>query len=142
VIRETGVCVWRSGSRPVLEFKRSGDFLASRMAILWTAGQHDTPGVVDYPRDYDRIAESGRIAREAVLAEDLTLLAKGIAVYHDTQLAEGMAPLPELRGALARKYCGGGYGGYAVYLFPDEATRAAALADTRDLLAVEPFCRL
>lgn len=142
VIRETGVCVWRSGARPVLDFKRSGDFLAGRMAILWTAGQHDTPGVVDHPRDYDRIAESGRIARQAVLAEDLSLLARGIAIYHETQLAEGMAPLPELKGALARKCCGGGYGGYAVYLFADEATRAAALAETPGLLAVEPFCRI
>ena len=142
VIRETGVCVWRSGPRPVLDFKRSGDFLSGRMAILWTAGQHDTPGVVDHPRDYDRIAESGRIARDAVLAEDLTLLAKGISIYHGTQLAEGMALLPEIKGALAQKYCGGGYGGYAVYLFPDEATRAAALADTPGLLSVEPFCRI
>jgi hypothetical protein len=142
VIRETGVCVWRSGARPVLDFKRSGDFLKGRMAILWTAGQHDTPGVVDHPRDYDRIAESGRIAREAALAEDLTLLAKGISIYHETQLAEGMEPLPDLKGALARKYCGGGYGGYAVYLFPDEEARAVAISDRQDLLAVEPFCRI
>jgi hypothetical protein len=53
-----------------------------------------------------------------------------------------MDPLPELQGALARKYCGGGYGGYALYLFPDESSRAAAIATTEQLRPVEPFCRL
>lgn len=142
VIRETGVCVWRSGMRPVLDFKRNGDFLAGRMAVLWTAGQHDTPGVVDCPRDFDRIAESGSIAREGVLAEDLESLARAISLYHETQLAEGMEPLPDIPAALAAKYCGGGYGGYAVYLFPDEGARAAALSATPELRPVEPFCRI
>ncbi|WP_367870089.1 adenylyltransferase/cytidyltransferase family protein [Luteolibacter sp. Populi] len=142
VIRETGVCVWRSGARPVLDFKRNGDFLAGRMAILWTAGQHDTPGVVDYPRDYNRIAESGRIAREAVLGENLALLAEAIDLYHGTQLEEGMKPLPDPAGALAAKYCGGGYGGYALYLFRSEAARAGAMEDTEGLRPVEPFCRI
>ncbi|WP_035610975.1 adenylyltransferase/cytidyltransferase family protein [Haloferula sp. BvORR071] len=142
VIRETGVCVWRSGERPQLDFKRNGDFLKGRMAVLWTAGQHDTPGVVDHPRDYDRIAESGRIARDGVLSEDVFLLAKGIALYHETQLAEGMEPLPELPDALACKYCGGGYGGYALYLFADEAAREGALQTVPELRPVEPFCRI
>jgi len=126
----------------VLDFKHNGDFLTGRMAILWTAGQHDTPGVVDHPRDYDRIAASGRIAREAVLEADIAKLAEAVTLYHETQLAEGMAPLPEIGGALASKYCGGGYGGYAVYLFPDEGSRAAALSATPDLRQVEPFCRI
>ena len=38
-----------------------------------------------------------------------------------------MEPLPDdLPGALAWKYCGGGFGGYAVYLFADAASRDAA----------------
>src|SRR5882757_7122952 len=36
VIAETGLCVWRSGPRPALEVKTSGDFLRGRMALHWT----------------------------------------------------------------------------------------------------------
>ena len=142
VIRETGLCVWRSGQRPVLDFKHNGDFLAGRMAIYWTGKQHDTPGVVNLPRDYDRIAQSARLARDGVLQADIHRLAEGIALYHSTQLDEGMDPLPEISGAITRKYCGGGYGGYGLYLFADPALRDAAIATTPELRAVEPFCRV
>ncbi|MCU0753443.1 MAG: hypothetical protein MUC40_10580, partial [Akkermansiaceae bacterium] len=60
VIRETGLCVWRSGPKPMLDFKHNGDFLSGRMAIYWTGTQHDTPGVANHPRDYDRIAARRR----------------------------------------------------------------------------------
>jgi hypothetical protein len=53
-----------------------------------------------------------------------------------------MDPLPEIPGAIARKYCGGGYGGYALYLFDKPALRDAAIATTPELRAVEPFCRV
>ena len=142
VIRETGLCVWRSGQSPVLDFKRNGDFLTGRMAIYWTGAPHDTPGVANHPRDFDRIAHSARIAREGVLQADIARLAEGVALYHAAQLGEGMDPLPDLPGALARKYCGGGHGGYALYLFSDPALRAAAVAATPDLRAIEPFCRI
>jgi len=142
VIRETGLCVWRSGISPVLDFKRNGDFLDGRLAILWTAGSHDTPGVVNHLRDYDGIARSGRIARDGALHADIPLLAEGISVYHSTQLAEGMAVLPEIAGSIARKYCGGGYGGYALYLFEQPALREQAIAATPGLRAVEPFCKV
>jgi cytidyltransferase-like protein len=142
VIRETGLCVWRSGQRPMLDFKHNGDFLKGRMAIYWTGTPHDTPGAADLPRDYDRIAESGRIARRGVLESSLEVLAGGVDLYHATQLAEGMEPLPALPSAIARKYCGGGHGGYALYLFPSEAARASALAQTASLRPIEPFCRV
>lgn len=142
VIRETGLCVWRSGELPELDFKRNGDFLHGCMAIYWTGLPHDTPGCADLERDYDRIAKSGAIARDAVLHEDLDGLASAISLYHSTQLDEGMKPLPEIPGALARKYSGGGYGGYALYLFANATDRAAALATTPHLREVEPFCRL
>ena len=142
VIRETGLCVWRSGQRPVLDFKHNGDFLKGRLAIYWTGVPHDTPGAAGLPRDYDRIAESGRIARQGVLETSLEMLARGVDLYHATQLDEGMDLLPELPGALARKYCGGGHGGYALYLFSDEAARASALASTAALRPIEPFCRV
>jgi cytidyltransferase-like protein len=140
VIRETGLCVWRSGHKPVLEFKHNGDFLTGRMAIFWTGTSHDTPGVVNLPRDYERIAESARIAREGVLHTDITKLSEGVALYHSTQLAESMEPLPDIPGTIARKYCGGGYGGYALYLFDDPAARDTAIASTPQLRPVEPFC--
>ena len=142
VIRETGLCVWRSGHRPVLDFKHNGDFLAGRMAIYWTGKQHDTPGVVNLPRDYDGIARSARTAREGVLHADIFRLAEGVRAYHDTQLAEGMDPLPEIHSAIASKYCGGGYGGYALYLFADPAERDIAIANHSAMRPVEPFCRV
>ncbi len=142
VIRETGLCVWRSGPKPVLDFKHNGDFLNGRMAIYWTGLQHDTPGVANRPRDYQRIAESARIARQGVLHADLGQLAEGVSLYHATQLAEGMSALPEIPHAKARKYCGGGHGGYALYLFEESAQRAAALARTPELRPVEPLCRI
>ncbi len=142
VIRETGLCVWRSGHRPVLDFKMNGDFLQGKMAIYWTGTSHDTPGVVGLPRDYDAIALSGRIAREGVLAADLQKISEGISCYHQTQLDEGMQPLPEIEGAIAKKYSGGGYGGYGLYIFVSSAARDAALAAHPLLRPVEPFCRL
>ncbi|MEI6177870.1 MAG: adenylyltransferase/cytidyltransferase family protein [Verrucomicrobiota bacterium] len=142
VIRETGLCVWRSGHLPVLDFKHNGDFLTGRMAVYWTGTPHDTPGVADVPRDYDRIARSARVARAGVLQADIMLLAEGVALYHEGQLAEGMDPLPEIPNSIARKYCGGGYGGYALYLFIEAAARDAAVAATPSLRAVEPLCRI
>ncbi len=142
VIRETGLCVWRSGMKPILDFKHNGDFLTGRMAIYWTGAQHNTPGVVNHPRDYDRIAQSARVAREGVLHADIQLLAKGITLYHATQLDEGMDALPEIQGAIARKYSGGGYGGYGLYLFTEPALRDAAVASMPELRAIEPFCRV
>ncbi len=142
VIRETGLCVWRSGTSPVLDFKRNGDFLNGKLAILWTGGSHDTPGVVNVARDYDRIAHSGRIAREGTLQADIHRIAEAINLYHSTQLAEGMQSLPEIPGAIAKKYSGGGYGGYALYLFDDSTLRDHALATTAELRPVEPFCKI
>src|SRR3954469_16961235 len=46
VIAETGLCAWRSGQRPALEIKTSGEFLHGRMALHWTGSSHDTPGIV------------------------------------------------------------------------------------------------
>ncbi len=142
VIRETGLCVWRSGPRPILDFKHNGDFIAGRLAILWTGTSHDTPGVADLPRDYAAIEASSHKAREGVLAADIHRLAEAVTMYHATQLAEGMDALPAIPGSLAHKYCGGGYGGYALYLFDDPAKRDAAIASEPQLRAVEPFCRV
>lgn len=141
VIRETGLCVWRSGQRPVLDFKRNGDFLNGCLAVYWTGASHDTPGVADHRRDYSRIADSALIARAGVLEGSLDLLAKGMQLYHEAQLDEGMPGLPDIPGAMATKYCGGGHGGYACYLFPSADARARAIAMHPPLRAVEPWCK-
>jgi len=141
VIHETGCCVWRSGPMPELDFKRNGDFLQGLMAIAWTGQEHDTPSIVDHQRDYQQIARSSQIARKGVLRADISQIAKGMSIYYDSQIAEGMLPLPEASGALAWKYCGGGYGGYALYLFPSEPHRADWVASCSSRQAIEPYCK-
>ena len=140
VIRESGLCVWRSGHTPVLDFKHNGDFLHGLMAIHWTGKPHDTPGCADLSRDYQKIAQAARIARGGVLAADSNLLATAMNLSHEVQLGEGMDPLPDIPNAIAKKYCGGGHGGYALYLFPDKSSRAQALATTQNLRPIEPHC--
>jgi cytidyltransferase-like protein len=140
VIRESGLCVWRSGHTPILDFKHHGDLLTGLMAILWTGKPHDTPGVANHPRDYQKIAEAARTARQAVLTTDIPLLANAINQSLNVQLTEGMEPLPEITGSIAQKYCGGGHGGYALYLFPTPQSRTTALAQTPALRPIEPHC--
>jgi cytidyltransferase-like protein len=137
VVVETGLCVWESGPRPILELKHSGDFLRGRMALYWTGVEHSTPDMAGRTRDYAAIARAGVIAREGVWQQSLDKLAEGVRASYAVQLAEGMSPLAgdpaagkhaALDGCrpLAWKYCGGGHGGYAVYLFPDATGRDAA----------------
>jgi len=140
VIRETGLCVWRSGPQPLLDFKRNGEMLAGKMALLWTGAEHDTPGFADKQRDYDKIVASSKLAREGVLHEDLGKLAEGITLYYQAQLDEGMNPLPEIQGAIAHKYCGGGHGGYGLYLFASMEDRDAAVGQDEKMRAIEPYC--
>jgi cytidyltransferase-like protein len=140
VIAETGLCVWKSGPEPRLEFKRDGEMLRDRMALLWTGQPHDTPGLAALPRDYDRIERAGALAREGVLRESLQVLAESVRCSYQAQLDEGMSPLPDVPSAVARKYCGGGWGGYALYLFASPSGRDAFVR-SRDGLSIEPFLR-
>lgn len=139
VIAETGLCVWRSGPRPVLDVKTSGECLRGRMALHWTGTEHDTPAMVGGARDYDAIARAGATARAAVWQNSFAGLAEAVRQSYAVQRAEGMAELrADWPGALAWKYCGGGFGGYAVYLFAEAAQRDAACA-TAGLRAIEPY---
>jgi cytidyltransferase-like protein len=140
-----GLCVWRSGPRPELEIKTSGEFLRGRLALRWTGTPHDTPGIVHGARDYDAIARAGATARAAVWRGELAGLADAVRQSYAVQRAEGMDPLPgdpaageTIPGALAWKYCGGGFGGYAVYLFAGTAARDAACARP-DFRPIEPY---
>ncbi|MFO1492740.1 MAG: adenylyltransferase/cytidyltransferase family protein [Kiritimatiellia bacterium] len=140
VIFESGLCVWRSGERPSLEFKRDGSILAGRMALMWTGRAHNTPSVSDRQRDYALIEQAGRAARDAVLADDFAALAAAVDLSHQAQVREGMTPLPAHAGAVARKYCGGGFGGYGLHLFADPAARDAFLA-TPGAMKIEPHVK-
>ena len=141
VISESGLCVWHSGKRPVLHLKRSGEMLAGKMAILWTDIEHDTPSNCDLDRDYDLIEKASQIASEAVLNNDFEKLCQAVTVSYEAQLGEQMAPLPKITGASAQKYCGGGHGGYALYMFSDTAARDAAVSADAKLRPIEPYCR-
>ena len=149
VISETGLCVWRSGPRPDLEVKTDGALLRGRLALYWTGTQHSTPGVVNQTRDYGAIERAGRTARDAVWANDFGGLADAVWQSYAVQRAEAMDPLagdPAAAGnaelaacrPVAWKYCGGGFGGYAVYLFNAQADRDAACA-LPGFRPVEPY---
>jgi cytidyltransferase-like protein len=142
VIAETGLCIWRSGRRPELEMKSDGALLRGRMALLWTGKQHSTPGVANQSRDYDAIARAGQTARDAAWRQDFALLADAVRQSYAVQRSEGMDALPvDMAGAIACKYCGGGYGGYAVFIFTEPSARDAACA-LRGLRPIEPFVRV
>ncbi len=72
------------------------------------------------------------------LLQGLRMIAEVVA----TQIDEGMDVLSEIPGAIARKYCGGGYGGCVLYLFNDPVLRDAAVSSIPELRGVEPFCRV
>ncbi len=79
--------------------------------------------------------------RDGVLSEDILKLAEGVQLYHEMQLDEGMEPLPEISGELAKKSCGGGFGGYALYLFDSKSSRDSAVEIMDDLRVVEPYIK-
>lgn len=141
VIAETGACVWKSGRLPVLDFKNTGEFLVGKMAVYDTRIRHDTPGIASLRRDLRKIAKAARVARLAVQQQDVTLLSVAVHMSYQAQLDEGMQRLPHIGKALARKYCGGGHGGYALYVFESAAEREEALQAEEDLYPVEPYCR-
>ena len=138
VIRETGLCVWRSGKRPVLDFKVNPDWLKGLMLLYWTRASHNTPSLVDIDRDFSAICEASRIARIGVSRRNISDLSTAIQKTYMIQLNEGMRPLPDL-GSVAMKYAGSGHGGYALYLFDKPEDRAAIRC--RDTLIIEPYIR-
>ncbi len=139
IIRETGLCVWRSGEKPVLHFKRNGDFLHGHMALHYTDIPHDTPGNADNERDYDMIEAAGALAKKGVIEASISKLGEAIGLSYEMQLKEGMRPLPEATGCVGRKYCGGGWGGYALYLFHSTEDRDNFVASANCNRPIEPY---
>ena len=149
IITETGLCVWRSGQRPSLELKTDGSLVRGRLALFWSGQPHCTPSMVNDARNYEAIVQASRTARDAAWRQDYALLATAVRASYAVQRAEGMNPLPgdpaasaheflAACGPLAWKYCGGGFGGYAVYLFSDQAGRDAACR-LDGFRAIEPY---
>ena len=69
------------------------------------------------------------------------IVSEAVQMSYKLQLDEGMLPLPEIKDALGYKYCGGGHGGYALYLFADSEKRQNALDSNPHLYPIEPYCR-
>ena len=141
VISDTGFCVWKSGAKPVLDFKNTGDFLKGKMAIYHTSMAHNTSSLMGVTRDYKRIVQSSLIAKEGVRENNPDILAAGVALYYDIQRDEGMTPLPEIGNSQAKKYLGGCQGGYALYLFENEKERDEAVSSHPKMMAIEPYYR-
>jgi cytidyltransferase-like protein len=139
IICETGLCVWKSGKRPELALKRDGELLRGKMAIYYTGTDHDTPGAADKDRDYDLIEKAAAIAADAVERNDLYRLAEAVKLSYEVQLKEGMQVLPDPPSALGYKYSGGGFGGYALYLFSDSLARDAFVSEYDEARRVEPY---
>lgn len=139
VILETGLCVWKSGKTPVLELKVTPDFLNNKMALLWTGLNHESPKYINLKRDYKKIELAGELAYEGVLKKDIKKLCRGVNASYKVQLEEKMKELPSY-GEMAKKYCGGGHGGYALYIFDSEKNRKKFLKN-ENTIAIEPYIR-
>ena len=137
VITETGLCVWRSGKLPVLELKVNPDFLEGRMALLWTGEAHNTPANASKTRDYDAIALASEQAVNAVRVKSLRGIFRSVDMSYAAQLKEGMNPLPNYY-ECAKKYAGGGWGGYAIYFFDNASSRDFFL-QIPGTISIEPY---
>lgn len=139
VIKETGLCVWRSGLMPILEAKYNPDWLIGKMLIRWTGKSHSTPQIAGISRDYELIEKAGKTANEAVKAKNIQGLAQAIQMSYHVQLGEKMEQLPNIPSALANKYLGGGHGGYALYIFNSQKQRDKIAKTDKSTKIVEPY---
>lgn len=137
-ILETGICVWRSGKVPILVLKRNPDWLRHRMVLLWTGAPHKPGDLSKEKRCYDSIKKASIVANEAVEKRDIEILQKAVDMTYGTQIDEGMEELPQAIGGV-RKYCGSGWGGYALYLFKEVEARDRFLRGTEEGLPIEPY---
>ena len=110
------------------------------MAIFFTGKSHNTPNLANLKRDYDAIYKAGLLSKKAVEKSSLIILAKSIRESYVVQLKEGMDKLPDLNKSLARKYLGGGHGGYALYIFKDKKDRDGVLKQ-KNIKIVEPYIK-
>lgn len=138
IVKESCLCVWRSGDRPALELKTNPEFLNGRMAIMFTGKHHITTDILNIERDYDQIAIISRIARTGVEKRCIVVLSTAVNLSYIQQLDEGMDTLPSPPGSIARKYCGSGHGGYALFIFDSQKSRDT-FADDNNAIKIEPY---
>ncbi|MGA2751026.1 MAG: adenylyltransferase/cytidyltransferase family protein [Verrucomicrobiota bacterium] len=141
VIAETGLCVWRSGPLPVLEAKFNPQWLSGRLLIVWQGKDHTASEHVKAKRDFEQIVAAGKTAADAARAGNIEMLSHAVRQSYSVQLSEGMAPLPDFAGALAKKYLGAGHGGYALYLFEQKKNRDATAKTHPNSKIIEPYIR-
>ncbi len=132
-IIETGLCVWRSGNKPVLELKTNPDFLTG-LYLYWTGREHNTPSAVNNDRDYELIKRAGIIGYYGVLNRSLHLIQQSVSLSYKAQIKEGMKRLGSY-GEIAKKYCGGGWGGYALYIFDN------SIEPSQGMLKIEGYIK-
>ena len=118
VIKETGLCVWRSGDLPSLELKTDPSFLKN-MALYWTGNDHLSSEIRLKKRDYDSISFAGKLCRDGVWERNFDKMMEAVHLSYLCQKKEGMNNLPD-KGEIVKKYCGSGWGGYAIYFFKDK----------------------
>jgi len=143
IINETGFCIWKSGRKPKLIVKRNPVFLEGVMALLWTGNEHDTPNNVDRKRNYKEIIEASECGRTILDLPSRYFhekVADVVELSYEIQLEEGMKPLKKYS-ARGRKYCGGGWGGYALYIFDGKRTRDYFCEVHDDAIAIEPYMK-
>lgn len=135
VILETGWCVWRPGKMPDLVSKDRGLFAWGRMAVEWTGQPHCTASLAKREPDIEAIAA---VSREFVDKWRMKpqWIAKAINATYAIQRRSGMEPLR--RYGMAVKYCGSGFGGYALHFFPRVEERAMAVREY-GLIPIEPY---
>lgn len=144
IICETGLCIWKSGPLPDLMVKMNPSRLNGLMALYWTGNSHDTPSNVDIVRDYRKIIDLSVRSRrmiESRLHQDIhRAIAEIINGSYDIQIEEGMNALDDF-GSIGKKYCGGGWGGYALYIFSTEGERNSFCDGNPEAMRIEPYMK-
>jgi hypothetical protein len=79
------------------------------------------------------------MAAASVKDQDLRGLCGAINMSYEAQLKEGMLKLPEIKKSLAKKYLGGGHGGYALYVFSNRKERDLVLKKIKGTMKIEPY---
>ncbi len=137
VIREGGLCIWQSGRKPKLISKSSGAWLSGLLAISYIEERVlPIETIARLLRDYFLIEQASLQAEDAVMQSDLRQLAIAMVMSYTAQRMEGMKRLPHH--GVAYKYCGAGWGGYALYLFASKEKRDYSIK-AHGMLAIEPF---
>jgi cytidyltransferase-like protein len=141
IIKETGLCVWRSAQLPTLEVKYNPDWLSDLMLIVWTEKNHRANDYTDNARDFDAIQQAGYLAYQALKEKNILMLGEAITKSYSVQREEGMEILPDIEGSVGKKYLGAGHGGYVFYLFSNKAARDKAHHNNPKSKIIEPYIK-